>query len=69
MHFGIDYGSKLAGTMVITYNQNGKLYQRASKKKEDADKLIINAIAELQPSAVYIDAPLSLPAAYFDIRR
>ncbi len=66
MHFGIDYGSKLAGTTVITYNRNGELYQRSSKKKEDADQVIIDAVEELKPSSIYIDAPLSLPAAYFD---
>ena len=65
MHFGIDYGSKLAGTTVITYNIDGVLYQKSSKKKEDADAMIIKLVNEQMPRAIYIDAPLSLPKAYF----
>lgn len=65
MHFGIDYGSKMAGTTVITYDKDGILHQIASQKKQDADKLILAAAVELKPTAVYIDAPLSLPGAYF----
>ncbi|MEM9547828.1 MAG: hypothetical protein AAGA77_17730 [Bacteroidota bacterium] len=65
MHFGIDYGSKLAGTTVITYDKEKTLYQISSRKKEDADALILNAVKELKPTGVYIDAPLSLPLAYF----
>ena len=66
MHFGIDYGSKLAGTTVITYEENGVLYQRSSDKKQDADQMILSSVRELKPGRVFIDAPLSLPAAYFD---
>ncbi len=65
MHFGIDYGSKLAGTTVITYDSGKKLHQICSKKKEDADALILNSVKELRPTSIYIDAPLSLPLAYF----
>jgi len=65
MHFGIDYGSKLAGTTVICCNQDDKLYLYSSKKKEDSDAFISQKIQELNPSAVYLDAPLSIPAAYF----
>lgn len=65
MHFGIDYGSKMAGTTVICYNQNGKLHLLSSEKKKDSDQFINSKIQELNPVAIYIDAPLSLPAAYF----
>lgn len=65
MHFGIDYGSKLAGTTVITYDINGALYQRSSVKKEDADEMVQKLAMELRPKAIYLDAPLSLPNAYF----
>lgn len=64
MHFGIDYGSKLAGTTVITYEADGALHQIVAAKKQDADKLILVTAERLQPSAIYLDAPLSLPAAY-----
>lgn len=65
MHFGIDYGSKLAGTTVITYDIQGKLFQICSEKKKDADSMIKDAAAELKPSSIFIDAPLSLPNAYY----
>ena len=65
MHFGIDYGSKLAGTTVITYEADGALHQIVAAKKQDADKLILEAVKAHSPTAVYMDAPLSLPAAYF----
>ena len=64
MHFGIDYGSKLAGTTVVTYNLNGNLKQRSSEKRKDADMLILEAVKELGPTSIFIDAPLSLPLAY-----
>lgn len=64
MHFGIDYGSKLAGTTVVTFNQNGNLRQRSFEKGKDADVLILETIKELVPSVIFIDAPLSLPLAY-----
>jgi predicted nuclease with RNAse H fold len=65
MHFGIDYGSKLAGTTVITYNIGKTLVQLSSRKKEDADVMILQAAEKMEPSAIYIDAPLSLPNAYY----
>lgn len=65
MHFGIDYGSKLAGTTVITYDKNDTLFQISSKKKEDADLMIVSFIEKMNPTHVYLDAPLSLPNAYF----
>lgn len=65
MHLGIDYGAKLAGTTAICFEKNGWLHLRQSEKKKDADKFVQHTIEELQPTAVFIDAPLSLPAAYF----
>ena len=65
MHFGIDYGSKMAGTTVITYEEDDHLLQISSSKKQDADAMIIDAAKQLQPTAIFIDAPLSLPNAYF----
>ena len=65
MHFGIDYGSKLAGTTVITYDIDRVLYQLQSDKKSDADKFVLNHVTDLKPDAIYLDAPLSLPKAYF----
>lgn len=65
MHLGIDYGAKLAGTTAISYEQNGQLYILQSEKKKDADKFVQQTITQLNPSTIFIDAPLSLPKAYF----
>lgn len=65
MHIGIDYGAKLAGTTAICFEKNGQLQIVQSEKKKDADAFVQKTIKELQPSAVFIDAPLSLPLAYF----
>jgi len=64
MHFGIDYGSKLAGTTVVTYDEDGALLQVSSAKKSDADAMILALAKRLMPARIYIDAPLSIPAAY-----
>lgn len=64
---GIDYGSKLAGTSVIAYFQNGKVQLLQSAKKQDADKFILEQIANLGIEKVFLDAPLSLPAVYKNI--
>lgn len=66
MHLGIDYGAKLAGTTAICFEKKGKLKVVQSEKKKDADKFIRQQINDLQPNAIFIDAPLSLPLAYFD---
>ena len=41
------------------------LKQRSSQKKKDADRFVIEAVKELNPHSVFIDAPLSLPGAFF----
>jgi len=63
---GIDFGAKLAGTTAITYIENFKFKIRQSKKGEDADVWILKQIENLTAKMVFIDAPLSLPAAYFN---
>ena len=65
MHFGIDYGSKMAGTTAICYNQDAELLVINSEKKKDADQFISESIELLNPAAIYLDAPLSIPAAYY----
>lgn len=65
MHLGIDYGSKLAGTTTICFEQKEQLIIVQSEKKQDADKFIQQTVAQLKPTAIFIDAPLSLPLAYF----
>ncbi|MEL6864382.1 MAG: DUF429 domain-containing protein [Bacteroidota bacterium] len=65
MHFGIDYGSKLAGTTVICMDRPEGLELFQSAKKKDADTFVQQSVAIHQPDFIMLDAPLSLPSAYF----
>lgn len=63
---GIDYGAKLSGNTAIAFqNSYGGIEFDQAPKKKDADLWIISKIQELNPTHVYLDAPLSLPAAYY----
>ena len=64
---GIDYGSKLAGTTVICYQEHDKLCQIQSEKKKDADLFISDFIKKHKPQEIYLDAPLSLPGAFHGV--
>lgn len=61
---GIDYGAKLAGTTAVAFVKDGQLQLKQSQRGQNADEWIWGIINELHPKAVYIDAPLSLPAVY-----
>lgn len=63
-HWGIDFGAKLAGTTAVCHADNQQLHLWQSSKKQDADAWLRNSIERRAPSAVYLDAPLSLPSAY-----
>lgn len=63
---GIDYGSKLVGTTVIARVADGKVHFSQSEKKKDADQFILDQLAAEAPTIIFLDAPLSLPGAYFD---
>ncbi|MCI5058264.1 MAG: hypothetical protein MRY83_19290 [Flavobacteriales bacterium] len=62
--FGVDYGSKLAGTTVICFLKNEKLVFVQSEKKKSADVMIEKFVKSNQYSSVFMDAPLSLPGVY-----
>ena len=62
---GIDYGSKLAGTTVIARAENRTVHFAQSQKKKDADQFILNQLESEPPTLIFLDAPLSLPDAYF----
>ena len=64
-YLGIDYGTKLGGSTAICFEESGSLQIIQSVKKMDSDLFITQAIGRLLPDVVYIDAPLSLPGAYF----
>ncbi len=62
---GIDYGSKLAGTTVVAFlNDGGAIETLQSAKGQDADQFILQWAAQHQPSHLFLDAPLSLPGVY-----
>lgn len=64
-HFGIDYGSKLAGTTAICHLVDGMLNIQCSKPKKSADDFLLNYLLTKSPGRIFIDAPLSLPEAYY----
>jgi len=63
---GIDYGSKLAGTTAVAFLQNDNIIIVQSRKKQDADAMITELVESLNPDSIFIDVPLSLPAAYLN---
>jgi len=62
---GVDYGSKLAGTTAIYFLNNNELHCLQSEKKSDADSFLTSYINRNNVENVFLDAPLSLPGAYF----
>ena len=62
---GIDFGSKLAGTTAITYVVDDQLKIAQITKGQDTDKWLVKTIKDLNLDYVFIDAPLSLPGAFF----
>lgn len=63
---GVDYGSKLAGTTCVSFLENDWITVLQSRKGDDADQWLQQVIQENNIQKVFLDAPLSLPAAYFD---
>ncbi len=62
---GIDYGSKMAGTTAVAFWDKGQVVVNQSKKKQDADQFLQEEIKRLNVKGVFIDAPLSLPNAFY----
>lgn len=61
---GIDFGAKLAGTTCVALVNRGKIFIEQSEKRKDADAWLQDIIRDLNPSFIFIDAPLSLPPAF-----
>ena len=61
---GIDYGSKLAGTTVLAILDGNEVQLVQSLKKQDADAMLLDNLAQLKPEFVMLDAPLSLPGVF-----
>jgi predicted nuclease with RNAse H fold len=65
---GIDFGAKTSGTTVVSLFNHGKVIEVfQSIKGEDADAFIDLVLGRFSPEIIGIDAPLSLPGAYFDL--
>ena len=62
---GIDYGAKLSGNTVIAYTKEKHVFFEQVEKKNDTDNWLITKQQEHNFKSVYVDAPLSLPNAYF----
>ncbi|TVR78189.1 MAG: hypothetical protein EA412_09335 [Chitinophagaceae bacterium] len=60
---GIDYGSKLAGTTVISLLKDNKVTVLQSEKKKDADLFILDNLPQ-SLQLIALDAPMSLPGVY-----
>jgi predicted nuclease with RNAse H fold len=65
VHIGIDFGAKLSGKTVVCFHHNQALDVLQVGKGKDADKWIEGIIDRLKPLHVFVDAPLTLPAAFF----
>ena len=65
MFIGIDYGAQYAGSTVICIRERGLFRFERCAKGQEADAWLMQRVRELLPSAIYMDAPLTLPAAYF----
>lgn len=66
--FGVDYGSKLSGNTVIAIYQEPNIFFMEVEPKVDADQFIRNAVAHFKPELMFIDAPLSLPGVYRNLK-
>ncbi len=67
---GIDYGSKLAGTTAFALldTDTNKISIKISEKKKDADAFVEGLVLEKKPEFIFIDAPLSLPKVYANLK-
>jgi hypothetical protein len=65
MHIGIDFGARMAGNTVVCERRGSLFRFHRCAKDEDGDTWLRACVDELRPKAIYIDAPLSLPDAYF----
>ena len=62
--WGVDYGSKLAGTTAIAFGDGETIQIVQSSMKKDADEFLKRNFEIHQPELIGMDAPLSLPGKY-----
>lgn len=63
---GIDFGARSSGNTVVCVREKQGYRFHRSPEGGDGDAWLNDLISELRPGSIYIDAPLSLPAAYFN---
>lgn len=63
-HLGIDFGARLSGKTVVASVVGDALRLDRVPAGEDADAFLERTVQALRPDAIYLDAPLSLPAVY-----
>lgn len=61
---GVDFGAKLAGTTAVCYKENDTIVFTQSATKQDADRFLSGFLQKINPTHVFIDAPLTLPGKY-----
>lgn len=61
---GIDFGARKAGTTVLVWNEGTEIRAAQSKVGQDADIFLREAVGQLAPNLIAIDAPLTLPGVY-----
>ena len=61
---GIDFGAQFSGNSVIAHLTNNEVQLIQVAKKQHTDTWLKAIVEKINPNAVYIDAPLSLPIAY-----
>lgn len=66
--FGVDFGSRYAGTTVIAVYEPQRVYFLSCKKDEDADAFIEQSALHFSPDFLFLDAPLSLPGRYAGLK-
>ena len=62
---GVDFGAQMSGNTVIAHLVGNKIQFDQVAKKQNTDSWLKATIKEIKPETVYIDAPLSLPKAYY----
>lgn len=67
--WGIDYGKKRSGNTVICERRGKEVRFFQAEKNKDADRFILDRIQESPPDRIFMDAPLSLPGAFYDESR
>jgi len=62
---GLDFGASLSGNTALAYYKEGRVWVERAVKGQPADPWLLSCLEANRPAVLAIDAPLSLPGAYF----